>query len=203
MPETYPEGGGDDEHATENALMPASSPEPTPAPAAPAPARKRKKRICSRPYRIAPARKRRPKPRKRKPILAMRECALPGCGQAFYPLRNCQRYCNTRCAANDRKRRERERYRKLKAIAGRSMDIGLGGRKVIKRGSRDITKAEAELLSRLRQSPEVQNTVMELLEDPPRNRSPERTSPVNPMPVTMVSRRLRNIRQVHPRSLEH
>lgn len=137
----------------------------------------------------------------------MRQCALPGCDQAFYPLRAWQKFHDLKCAYADRKRRERERFRKLKALdGGKNIVKGLGGRKVTRRGSREITGKEADLLAKLRQDPEIHSMVESMLEDTPRNRSPEYPDPAPAAPpspgLIIPSHRQRNMRRVHPRSLE-
>ena len=175
---------------------------PVPAPA-PSPKPKSKRRRPSRARAWERQRKRAAGMRQ------MRQCALPGCDQAFYPLRAWQKFHDLKCAYADRKRRERERFRKLKALdGGKNIVKGLGGRKVTRRGSREITGKEADLLAKLRQDPEIHSMVESMLEDTPRNRSPENPAPAPapaapPSPGLIIpSHRQRNMRRVHPRSLE-
>lgn len=150
-----------------------------------------------------------------KPPVAMRQCALPDCGVTFYPQREWQKFHDPSCAVKDRQRRLRERYRKLLSLNRGDITEGIGGRKIIsRRGSRDLTRAEANIIAEIRRigQPAI-NMVTAMLSDPPRNRSPEavtgdgqgdkqgKTSPASSAPP-MLSHRLRNVRRVHPRSLE-
>lgn len=155
-------------------------------------------------------RSKRPKPPS---AVAMRQCALPDCGVTFYPQREWQKFHDPSCAVKDRQRRLRERYRKLLSLNHGDITEGIGGRKIIsRRGSRDLTRAEANIIAEIRRigQPAI-NMVTAMLADPPRNRSPEmvgdwkgdeQKSPASPA-APKLSHRLRNIRRVHPRSLEN
>lgn len=162
--------------------------------------------VTKRKYRAR--RRRRRKSKRPKPPVAMRQCALPDCAEAFYPQRRWQKFHTPACAVKDRQRRFRERYRKLLSMNSGDITEGAGGRKVIsRRGSKEITRAEANIIAEIRRIGQpAMDAVAAILADPPRNRSPEdggngqqRSSPA---PV-MISRRLRNVRRVHPRSLEN
>lgn len=161
------------------------------------------------------SRRRRRKKSKRskrpKPPVAMRQCALPDCGVTFYPQRDWQKFHDPSCAVKDRQRRLRERYRKLLSLNSGDITEGIGGRKIIsRRGSRDLTRAEANIITEIRRigQPAI-NMVTAMLADPPRNRSPEtvgdgnKQSPSASAAPPKLSYRLRNIRRVHPRSLEN
>jgi hypothetical protein len=135
----------------------------------------------------------------------MRECALADCKVAFYPQRDWQKFHDPACAVKDRQRRLRERYRKLLKLNSGDITAGVGGRKVVsRRGSREITRAEAAILEQIRKIGQpAMDMVKQMLDSgPPRNRSPEngvgQASPAPPM----ISHRLRNVRRIHPRSLE-
>ena len=147
---------------------------------------------------------RRRKTGKRRVPVAMRQCALPGCETAFYPQRPWQKFHDDNCAAKDRMRRWRERYRKLATAAtskGHMVD-GMGGRKIVRRGSREITAAESRILEQIRRigQPALDAVAGMLNGDLPRNRSPE---PVGAGSGSLPpTKRIRNIRRVHPRSLE-
>ena len=163
--------------------------------------------------RPSPRRRRRKKSKrpKRKPPVTMRQCALPDCGVTFYPQREWQKFHDPSCAVKDRQRRLRERYRKLLSLNSGDITEGIGGRKIIsRRGSRDLTRAEANIITEIRRigQPAI-NMVTAMLADPPRNRSPEtvgdgnKQSPSASAAPPKLSYRLRNIRRVHPRSLEN
>ena len=149
--------------------------------------------------------RRRKQTKRPKPPVAMRQCALPDCKTAFYPERDWQKFHAPKCAVKDRQRRMRERYRKLMTLNSGDIVAGAGGRKVVsKRGSRELTGAEAKLLAEIRRIGQpAMDAVTAVLADPPRNRSPE-TPPEHSgsgqsRPPT---HRIRNIGRVHPRSLE-
>lgn len=142
----------------------------------------------------------------------MRECLLPGCGKAFQPAKSWQRFCSVQCSSRDRQRRLRERQRKLKALGGDQAGqviTGLGRRKIVKRGSKDISAREAAILTKLRRAdPETHSAVESMLEDTPRNRSSTSTTTPLATPVAVdrapqtPNRRMRGVTRVHPRSLE-
>jgi hypothetical protein len=106
------------------------------------------------------------------------------------PTRPWQRFCDSRHGAADRKRRQTEKDRQDR-----------GRRKFVNRRSSkvpELTKAEKSLLSQLRQYPDMRIMVDQLLEGPPRNRSPEDGRPG----IKSMPKRMRDMRRVHPRSLE-
>lgn len=144
----------------------------------------------------------------------MRQCSLPGCGIAFYPARAWQKFHNSNCAAKDRMRRWSERYRKLAAAAAKKGQItttAISRRKVVRlSGSREreITKAEANILDKIRQIGQpAMDMVAGMLNGngsgngggPTRIRSPESVGGDGRLPP---NKRIRNIQNVHPRSLE-
>jgi hypothetical protein len=168
--------------------------------------------VTKRKYRSR-SRRRKRKSKRPKPPVAMRQCALPDCGEAFYPQRRWQRFHTPACAVKDRQRRFRERYRKLISMNRGDITEGAGGRKVIsRRGSKELTRAETNIIAELRRGGAAAvDMVTAILADPPRNRSPEQSdgrgneaspAPAIPSPP-MISHRLRNVRRVHPRSLEN
>jgi hypothetical protein len=173
------------------------------------------------------------------PVRNLRSCALPGCGEAFYPERDWQKFCTPKCATKDRQRRLRERYRKLLKLNSGDITEGVGGRKSVTRhSSREITRAEAGVIERIRKlGAPAMEAVRAVLEEPATilaamgaaetggvgNTSPAlRPVPASHSPpgavggavagrVSRVSRagraigpthRMRNMRRVHPRSLQ-
>lgn len=142
--------------------------------------------------------------RRRKPVLEMRQCALPECKIAFYPLRAWQKFHDPKCAVKDRQRRLRERYRKLIKMNSGDITAGVGGRKTIsRRGSREISRAEADIIESIRRIGQpAMDAVTAVLAGqlPSANPEPAAHSPPGGSRMLMP-RRLRNIR-VHPRSLE-
>jgi hypothetical protein len=151
--------------------------------------------------------------RTRKPVRDMRICALPGCGIAFYPSKEWQKFHDPKCALKDRQRRYRERYRDLKKLNSGSIVAGVGGRKAItRRGSKEITPAETKVIEQIRRigQPAMDAVRAVLSRDLMTISTVSTVSTVPPAPVpashspptTMKSVRLRNVQRVHPRSLE-
>ncbi len=169
--------------------------------------------VTKRKYRSR-SRRRKRKSKRPKPPVAMRQCALPDCGEAFYPQRRWQKFHTPACAVKDRQRRFRERYRKLISMNRGDITEGAGGRKVISRkGSKELTRAETNIIAEIRRGGAAAvDMVTAILADPPRNRSPEAAgdgqatqtpSVSSTPPLVRIAHRMRNMRRVHPRSLEN